>query len=92
MFGTYAHSVLADHCRHVGILSIQGSQFQIGEIPLKTVRPFEMDEVVLKDMAEVEEHKINLEDKDTITAFLRGQVSPALAIETRLILSTRWRS
>ena len=61
--------------RHVGILSIQGSHFQITEIPLKTVRPFEMDEVVLTDMAEVEDHKINLEDKDTITAFLRGQVS-----------------
>ncbi len=34
-----------------------------------------MDEVVLSDMALVDEHKINLEDKDTITAFLRKQVT-----------------
>lgn len=61
--------------RHVGILSVQGSQFQIAEIPLKTVRPFEMDEVVLTEVAEVERNKVNLEDKDTITAFLRKEVS-----------------
>ena len=60
--------------RHVGILSIQGSQFQIAEIPLKTVRPFEMDEVILTEVAEVERNKVNLEDKDTITAFLRKEV------------------
>jgi double-strand break repair protein MRE11 len=61
--------------RHVGILSVQGSQFQIAEIPLKTVRPFEMDEVVLTDVAQIERNKVNLEDKDTITAFLRTEVS-----------------
>ena len=61
-------------CRHVGILSIQGSQFQITEIPLKTVRPFEMDELVLTEAAVDESNKINLEDKDTITAYLRKEV------------------
>ena len=61
-------------CRHVGLLSIQGEQFQMAEMPLKTVRPFEMDEVVLTEMAQIDKHNINLEDKDTITAFLRGQV------------------
>jgi hypothetical protein len=34
-----------------------------------------MDEVVLTDIAAVERHKVNLEDKDTITAFLRREVS-----------------
>lgn len=61
--------------RHVGILSIQGSQFQIAEIPLKTVRPFELDEVVLTEAAADEGTGVNLEDKDTITAYLRKQVS-----------------
>ncbi len=52
--------------RHVGILSIQGSQFQITEIPLKTVRPFEMDEVVLTEAATNSSNKLNLEEKDSI--------------------------
>ncbi|ORX38057.1 Mre11 DNA-binding presumed domain-domain-containing protein [Kockovaella imperatae] len=60
--------------KHVGILSIQGSQFQITEIPLKTVRPFEMDEVVLSEAASDESNKINLEDKDSIAVYLRKQV------------------
>jgi hypothetical protein len=34
-----------------------------------------MDEVVLTEIAEIERHKVNLEDKDTITAFLRKEVS-----------------
>lgn len=61
--------------RHVGILSVQGDQFQIAEIPLKTVRPFEMDEIILTDEAAVAENKINLEDKDTITRYLRERAS-----------------
>ncbi|KAL7424851.1 meiotic recombination [Cryptotrichosporon argae] len=60
--------------KHVGILSIQDSQFQIAEIPLKTVRPFELDEVVLAEEAARVGSEINLEDKDTITAFLRERV------------------
>jgi hypothetical protein len=34
-----------------------------------------MDEVVLTDVAQIERNKVNLEDKDTITAFLRTEVS-----------------
>ncbi|ORY35009.1 Metallo-dependent phosphatase-like protein [Naematelia encephala] len=60
--------------KHVGILSIQGSQFQIAEIPLKTVRSFELDEVVLSEAAAIEHNKVDLEDRDTITAFLRKKV------------------
>lgn len=63
--------------RHVGLLSIQGSQFQIAEIPLKTVRPFIFDEITLAQLAENEENKINLEDRDSITAFLRKMVRVA---------------
>lgn len=68
-------------CRHVGLLSIQGDQFQIAELPLKTVRPFEMEEIVLTDEAALPDSKINLEDKDTITAFLREKVC---LVSTRL--------
>ena len=62
-------------CRHVGILSIQGSQFQIAEVPLKTVRPFELEELVLAEDAEKLEGQLNLEDRDSITAYLRQRVS-----------------
>lgn len=62
-------------CRHVGILSVQGDKFQIAEIPLKTVRPFEIDELDLVEEAERDGSKVNLEDKDTITACLREKVS-----------------
>ena len=48
---------------------------------MKTVRPFEMDEVVLTDMALVEDHGINLEEKDTITAFLRKQVCHLMPVQ-----------
>jgi double-strand break repair protein MRE11 len=68
-------STLVTHShRNVGILSIQGDQFQIAEIPLKTVRPFELDEVFLAEESANSDSKINLEDKDTITRFLRDKV------------------
>ncbi|WRT69415.1 DNA repair protein (mre11) [Kwoniella shivajii] len=58
--------------KHVGIMSIQGSQFQIAEIPLKTVRPFELDEVILSYAAE--QGVLSLDDKDSITDYLRKEV------------------
>ncbi|WWC93090.1 DNA repair protein (mre11) [Kwoniella dendrophila CBS 6074] len=58
--------------KHVGIMSIQGSQFQIAEIPLKTVRPFEMDEVILSYAAE--QGALSLDDKDSITEYLKKEV------------------
>lgn len=42
---------------------------------MKTVRPFVFDEIVLTEEAENEANKINLEDKDSITAYLRERVS-----------------
>ena len=42
-----------------------------------------MDEVVLTEVAEIERNKVNLEDKDTITAFLRKEVS-----SERLVVAT----
>jgi double-strand break repair protein MRE11 len=57
------------------LLSIQGSQFQIAEIPLKTVRPFEMDELILADDAADTTNGIDLADRDSITAYLRMKAS-----------------
>jgi hypothetical protein len=59
----------------VGLLSIQGSQFQIAEIPLKTVRPFIHDEVALSQCAQEPLNEIDMEDRDSITRFLRKKVS-----------------
>ncbi len=70
-----SHSLLAhSSCRKVGILRIQGKHFQIEPIPLKTVRPFKMDEVVLSEEAAKVENDIDLEKRETITAFLATRV------------------
>ncbi|EJT52111.1 meiotic DNA double-strand break processing-related protein [Trichosporon asahii var. asahii CBS 8904] len=52
----------------------QRDKFQIEQIPLKTVRPFEHEEVHLAEVAASDEAPIDLEDKDTITAYLREKV------------------
>ncbi|BEI86678.1 hypothetical protein CcaverHIS002_0700240 [Cutaneotrichosporon cavernicola] len=65
--------------KHVGILSIQGDKFQIAEMPLKTVRPFEIDELQLLQEAESDGSKINLDDKDTISAVLRDKVEELIS-------------
>ncbi|WVQ79525.1 DNA repair protein (mre11) [Cryptococcus sp. DSM 104549] len=58
--------------KRVGLLSVQGSSFALEEIPLKTVRPFEMDDVVLSYAAE--HGSCALDDRDSITAYLRTEV------------------
>ncbi|KLT40250.1 DNA repair exonuclease [Cutaneotrichosporon oleaginosum] len=65
--------------KHVGILSIQGDKFQIAEVPLKTVRPFEIDDLELGEEAERDGNKIKLDDKDTISAYLREKVEELIA-------------
>ncbi|GMK54803.1 hypothetical protein CspeluHIS016_0113890 [Cutaneotrichosporon spelunceum] len=65
--------------KHVGILSVQGDKFQIAEMPLKTVRPFEIDELELIQEAERDDSKMNLDDKDTISAVLREKVEELIS-------------
>ncbi len=60
--------------RKVGLLRIQGKNFDLQPLPLKTVRPFKMEDVVLADEAELEENELDLDKRDTITAFLAKKV------------------
>ncbi|KAJ3053886.1 Double-strand break repair protein mre11a, partial [Rhizophlyctis rosea] len=55
--------------KHVGILQIKGSHFQLEPLRLKTVRPFIMDEVVLKD-----EKDLRPTDHTTVNDFLQHKV------------------
>ncbi|RKO84774.1 Mre11 DNA-binding presumed domain-containing protein, partial [Blyttiomyces helicus] len=55
--------------KHVGILEIKGTDFQLEKIRLKTVRPFIMDEVVLKD-----ETDLRPTDTAMVDAFLKDKV------------------
>lgn len=65
--------------RKVGLLSIQRRRFHIEPIPLKTVRPFKMGEVVLTEEAEDPESGLDLQKRDTITAFLKARVQDLIA-------------
>lgn len=59
----------------MGILSIQEGQFNIEPIPLKTVRPFKIGDIILEEEADNEENGIDMQKRETITAFLKIKVS-----------------
>jgi double-strand break repair protein MRE11 len=67
--------------RKVGLLRIQGRKFQLDPLPLKTVRPFKMEDIVLQDEAELEENDLDLDKRETITAFLARKVRCGLTSE-----------
>lgn len=53
--------------RHVGVLRINGMKYKMEKIPLRTVRPFLMDDVILATE--------NVDtDEESITNFLRHRV------------------
>ncbi|KAG7579944.1 hypothetical protein FFLO_00152 [Filobasidium floriforme] len=60
--------------KKVGILSIQEGQFNIEPIPLKTVRPFKIGDIVLEEEADNEENGIDMQKRETITAFLKIKI------------------
>ena len=59
--------------RHVALLQIQGKEFQLTPLPLRTVRPFVIEEVVLNEVAD--EVGLDLNDQMAITKFLKSKVS-----------------
>ncbi|KAG6840299.1 meiotic recombination [Blastosporella zonata] len=58
--------------KHVALLQIQGKEFQMTPLPLRTVRPFVLEEVALSEVAE--EEGIDLSDQIEISKFLKAKV------------------
>ncbi|KDQ54119.1 hypothetical protein JAAARDRAFT_196877 [Jaapia argillacea MUCL 33604] len=65
--------LLVHQNQHVALLQIQGKEFQLTPIPLRSVRPFVLDEVVLSEMAE--EEGFDLTDQMEIANFLKARVN-----------------
>ncbi|KAF7343383.1 Double-strand break repair protein [Mycena venus] len=63
--------------KHVALLQIQGKEFEMTPIPLRTVRPFVIESVVLSELAE--EEGLNLGDQMEITKFLKNKVNMLIA-------------
>src|SRR5258708_21840112 len=59
--------------RHCALLEIQGKNFEITPIVLRTVRPFKLAEVILTQVAE--EEGLDLTDKIEINKYLKNQIS-----------------
>lgn len=54
-------------------MEIQGKQFQLKPIPLRTVRPFVLEDIVLSEAAEEEGFDMN--DQIAVSKFLKSRVS-----------------
>ncbi|GHJ88934.1 hypothetical protein NliqN6_5336 [Naganishia liquefaciens] len=65
--------------KKVGILSIQGDQFDIEPIVLKTVRPFKIGEIIMEDEADDPANDIDLQLRDSVTAHLEKKVRELIA-------------
>ena len=61
--------------RHVALLKIQGKEFELTPIPLRSVRPFVIDDVDLREAAE--EEGFDLSDKLAVNKFLKKKVRAA---------------
>ncbi|KAF4576241.1 meiotic recombination [Pleurotus pulmonarius] len=59
--------------KHVALVQIQGKEFQLTPIPLRSVRPFVIEEVTLLDVAE--EEGFDVDDQMAITKYLKRKVN-----------------
>lgn len=59
-------------------MKIQGTEFELTPIPLRTVRPFVMDEILLTEAAE--EEGFNVMDQMEVTKYLKLRVSPDVLV------------
>ncbi|KAI0267279.1 Metallo-dependent phosphatase-like protein [Gloeopeniophorella convolvens] len=59
--------------KHAALLKIQGKEFELTPIPLRTVRPFVMDEIVLTEVADTEGFEAN--DQMEVTKYLKLRVN-----------------
>jgi hypothetical protein len=72
--------------RKVGILSIQGDQFDIEPVVLKTVRPFKIGEIVMEEEADDPANDLDLQLRDSVTAFLEKKVRKTPLCKSRRLL------
>jgi double-strand break repair protein MRE11 len=63
---------LIENFRQVGLLEIVGNEFRVTPIPLTTVRPFVIDEVVLSE--HLNPNQIDNTDSDPVIDFLSQKV------------------
>ncbi|KAH7882901.1 Metallo-dependent phosphatase-like protein [Phlebopus sp. FC_14] len=68
--------------KHVALLQIQGKEFELKPIPLRTVRPFVLEDVVLSEVAEEEDFDIN--DQIAVAKFLKSRVNALIEQANRL--------
>ncbi|KAL4072166.1 Mre11 DNA-binding presumed domain-containing protein [Scleroderma citrinum] len=68
--------------KHVALLQIQGKEFEMKPIPLRTVRPFVLEEVVLSEAAEEED--FNLNDQIAVSKFLKSRVNALIEQANKL--------
>jgi double-strand break repair protein MRE11 len=61
--------------KHIAIVSITGTDFEVENIRLKTVRPFVWRDIVLKDFPEMQELAHKNENRVQISQFLEGIVN-----------------
>jgi double-strand break repair protein MRE11 len=59
--------------RHIALLRIQHTRYELQPIPLKSVRPFIVDDLDLA--TEAEEEGVDLTDTIAIMKFIRNKVS-----------------
>lgn len=59
--------------KHVALVKIQGKGFEMTPIPLRTVRPFVMDEILLTEVAE--EEGFDVADQMEVTKYLKLRVA-----------------
>ncbi|TFK75611.1 DNA repair exonuclease [Pluteus cervinus] len=59
--------------KHVALLEIQGKEFQLTPLPLRTVRPFVIESIVLSEVAE--EEGVDISDQAKISKYLKAKVN-----------------
>lgn len=59
--------------RHVALIQVHGKEYSLKPLPLRTARPFVLEEVVLSEIAE--EEGFELEDQMEIAKYLRSRVN-----------------
>jgi len=65
--------------RHVALLRIQRTRYELRPIPLKTVRPFIVDDL---DLATEAEETVDLTDTIAVMKFIRNKVSAPGSLNT----------